>query len=184
MFGCMMDLLWSLMVCCSAASCGLVILDTFCFPSSSPNSCSLEPHSRAGFGLTLARARWDYADCTPWPDPQVGVEKTHLAFAQAWAVRQGWVAPEVEQMFKRARELSQQMADNPQLYPMLGGLTAFYMFCGQLHTALGDGATILHPVQRADDPGLYSYMSTPLLGELLDSFREFSAARTDLRAGR
>jgi predicted ATPase len=59
----------------------------------------------------------------------------HLPFAQGLAVRKGWAALEVEQVFNRARELGQQMADNPQLYPMLGGLTAFYMFRGQLHTA-------------------------------------------------
>ena len=109
----------------------------------------------------------------------MGVEKTHLSFAQAWAVRKGWVAPEVEQMFKRARELSQQMADNPQPYPMLGGLTAFYMFCGQLHTAWEMGQQYFALVQRADDPGRYLHIHA-LLGKLLDSFREFAAARTHL----
>jgi predicted ATPase len=37
----------------------------------------------------------------------------HLPFAQALAVQKGWAAPEVEQVFNRARELGQQMADNP-----------------------------------------------------------------------
>ena len=100
----------------------------------------------------------------------------HLPFAQALAVRKGWAAPEVEQVFNRARELGQQMADNPQLYPMLGGLTAFYMFRGQLHTAWEIGQQYFALVQHADDPARRLHVHA-LLGELLDSFGEFAAAR-------
>jgi DNA-binding winged helix-turn-helix (wHTH) protein/predicted ATPase len=101
----------------------------------------------------------------------------HLPYAQALAVRKGWAAPEVEQVFNRARELSQQLADNPQLYPMLGGLTAFYMFRGQLHTAWEMAQQYLTLVQRVDDPERRLHVHT-LLGELLDSFGEFTVART------
>ena len=101
----------------------------------------------------------------------------HLPFAQALAVRKGWSAPEVEQVFNRARELGQQMADNPQLYPMLGGLTAFYMFRGQLHTAWEIGQQYFALVQHTDDPARRLHVHA-LLGELLDSFGEFAAART------
>ena len=43
----------------------------------------------------------------------------------------GWFAPEVERAYARARELSQQVGETPQLFPILHGLWTFYLAQGK-----------------------------------------------------
>lgn len=47
----------------------------------------------------------------------------------------GYAAPEVESAYARARELCRHMGGTPQLFHVLGGLFAFYLVRGKLHTA-------------------------------------------------
>jgi predicted ATPase len=46
----------------------------------------------------------------------------------------GFSAPEVEQVYTRARELCQQVGETPQLFLVLQGLSAFYALRGKLET--------------------------------------------------
>ena len=50
----------------------------------------------------------------------------------------GFTDPEVERVYTRARALCRQVGESPQLFPVLGGLIAFYLNRGRYQTALGD----------------------------------------------
>jgi len=45
---------------------------------------------------------------------------------------QGWAAPEVEQVYTRARQLCAELGDNLELFPVLWGLTLFHAIRGDL----------------------------------------------------
>src|SRR5215831_21093618 len=47
----------------------------------------------------------------------------------------GYGVPEVEQAYARARELCRQVGETPQLFPVLRGLSAFYIARAELQTA-------------------------------------------------
>jgi predicted ATPase len=65
--------------------------------------------------------------------------QTELAILLALGVplmaTKGYAAAEVEQTYRRARVLSQRMGETPHLFPVLGGLFAFYLVRGELGTA-------------------------------------------------
>jgi predicted ATPase len=116
-------------------------------------------------------------EALPWTPERIQLALAfHLPYAQALAVRKGWGAPEVEQVFIRAQALGQECEDNPQLCPTLEGLTAVYMFRGQLHRAWEIGQQYFALVQHDANPARRVPVHG-LLGELLDSFGEFPAAR-------
>jgi predicted ATPase len=64
----------------------------------------------------------------------------------------GFVAPEVEKTYGRARELCQQMGEVPQLLPMLQGLRVFYLARGELQTEHKLAEQIMRLAQSVQDP--------------------------------
>jgi predicted ATPase len=73
----------------------------------------------------------------------------------------GYAAPEVEHAYARARELSQQMGEAPQLFPVLRGLTFFYIVRAEFQTAREIGAQLVRLAQRSQEPPhlLFAYVS-------------------------
>ncbi len=98
------------------------------------------------------------------------------------SLTKGWAAPEVEQVYSRARELCAQIGDTPQLFPTLNGLFAFYLMRAEYKTALEAAKQLLSLAQRAENSG-------PLLeahdgiGLNLMMLGEFVSAREHLEAG-
>jgi predicted ATPase len=74
----------------------------------------------------------------------------------------GYAAPEVGHAYARARQLCQQIGDTPQLFPVLYGLSVFYIVGTDLQTARELGTQCLRLAQRVQDPGLIMEAYTAL----------------------
>jgi class 3 adenylate cyclase/DNA-binding winged helix-turn-helix (wHTH) protein/predicted ATPase len=59
---------------------------------------------------------------------------------------------EVVQVYTRARQLCHQIGDAPQLFPVLLGLSIYFVVRAELHTARELGEQLLSLAQRAQDP--------------------------------
>lgn len=85
----------------------------------------------------------------------------------------GYAAPEVGEVYARARTLSQQIGETPQLFLVLFGLWGFYVTRAELQTARALAEQQLRLVQRVQDPTLlleaYSALGVSLiwLGEFV-----------------
>ncbi len=105
-----------------------------------------------------------------------------LALGTPLQATKGYVAPEVEHVYARARELCQQMGETPQLFPVLGGLWAFHQIRGNFPIARELAEQLLTLAQTIQD-------STPLLlahwflGETLLRTGEFVACREHVEQG-
>jgi predicted ATPase len=106
----------------------------------------------------------------------------HTALGPALMVTMGHAAPEVAQVYTRARELCQQVGDTPQLFTVLWGLWRFYAQCGKLHTGQEMGAEFLRRAQRVPDPVLL-LQAHHILGNTLFLVGELERASTHLEAG-
>src|SRR5229473_2357476 len=62
-----------------------------------------------------------------------------------------WSAPEVAQVYARARELCRLLGDPPQLFPVLFGLYGFHILRGELNTARELSSELLAIVQGQHD---------------------------------
>jgi class 3 adenylate cyclase/predicted ATPase len=65
----------------------------------------------------------------------------------------GYAAPEVGDVYTRARELCQQVGDVAELFPVLRGLWIFYVQQGKLQTACELGDQLLRQAQEQHDVG-------------------------------
>ncbi len=91
------------------------------------------------------------------PDtPERAQQELSLQIALGIPLRmtKGSAAPEVEQVYARARELCQQVGEGPQLFPALWGLWGFYTIRGHLPTARELADRLLTVAQRTDDSEL------------------------------
>jgi tetratricopeptide (TPR) repeat protein len=106
----------------------------------------------------------------------------HLMLGTALQVTKGMAVPEVEQVYTRARECSQQVRESPQLVQALLGLRGFYQLRGDFHTAreLGEQAVAL--ASQVQDPGLVAYAHYSL-GHTLFSLGAFATARAHFEHG-
>src|SRR6266446_6967133 len=75
-----------------------------------------------------------------------------LALGPAFVATKGYAAPEVEQIYARARALCAQVGDTPQLFPTLQGLCQCYYGRGALPTARELGEQLLRLAQREAVP--------------------------------
>jgi class 3 adenylate cyclase len=66
----------------------------------------------------------------------------------------GFAAPDVEQVYGRARDLCQQVGETPQLFAVLMGLFSFYFVQGQLQRAHELEEQLLSLAYRQQDPTL------------------------------
>ena len=84
----------------------------------------------------------------------------------------GFGAPEVQQAYARARELCRQVGETAQLFPVLRGLSTFYVVRAETQTAHELASELLRLAQRAQDPAMlveaYSMLGTTAfyLGEI------------------
>jgi predicted ATPase len=94
----------------------------------------------------------------------------------------GHAAPEVEATYARARELSRQLGDTPQLFAALLGLRRFYYHRGALQTAHELGEELLHLAEQLEDAGLL-VRAHHMLAENLLLLGEFTRARAHAEQG-
>lgn len=96
-----------------------------------------------------------------------------IALGVPLTATKGYAAPEVEQLYARARELCQLAGETPHLFPALLGLYGFYLVRAELSTARELGELSLSLAERTQDPTLlmlaHGTLGSPLffLGELL-----------------
>jgi predicted ATPase len=95
---------------------------------------------------------------------------------------QGMGAPEVGQVYARARALCQQVEETPQLVPVLRGLWEFYELQGALQTARELGEQLLTLAQRVREVDLL-LVAHNVLGDTLIWLGEFADARAHLEQG-
>lgn len=77
-----------------------------------------------------------------------------IALGVPLKVLKGNSAPEVEQTYKRARELCQKVGDTSQLFTALWGLWLFYLSRCELQTARDLGNQLLHLSKELQNPDL------------------------------
>ena len=94
----------------------------------------------------------------------------------------GYAAPEVEEVYSRARKLCQQVEDSSQVFPVLWGLYVFYLVQEQLQKANTLGNQLNTLAQRLQDPALYIEAHIAL-GYTLYPLGEFVRAREHLEQG-
>jgi predicted ATPase len=87
----------------------------------------------------------------------------------------GYAAPEVAEVYTHARELSEQIGETPEAFPVLLGLLAFYVVRAELQIALALGKQALKIAERAQDRSLllaaHTAIGVPLFwsGELMEA---------------
>ena len=76
----------------------------------------------------------------------------------------GFGAPEVQRSYARARELCRLVGETPQLFPVLRGLSTFYIVRAEVRTAHELAEELLRLAQRTQDPAMlveaYSMLGT------------------------
>src|SRR5262249_17842008 len=95
----------------------------------------------------------------------------------------GFAAPEVQQVYARARELCRQVEDTPQLFSVLWGLWLWYEVHGELRTAHELAEQLLDFAQRQHDATLFLQVHRAQ-GQTLLWLGEFALARSHLAQGR
>jgi tetratricopeptide (TPR) repeat protein len=94
----------------------------------------------------------------------------------------GYASAEVEQAYARARELCQRIGETPQLFPVLWGLTRFYIVRTPFQTARELAEQLLRIARRERDPYLLMQAYNPL-AVCLFHLGEFTRARDYLERG-
>jgi len=94
----------------------------------------------------------------------------------------GYAAPEVESVYARARELCHRVGETPELFRVLGGLSAFYLVRGDFHTSRELGEQLLHLAQNMGNPSLL-VRAHSALGPTLFYLGEFAPSREHLEQG-
>jgi predicted ATPase len=102
-----------------------------------------------------------------------------LALGQALFATKSPAAPEVGQVYDRARALCAHVGETPQRFRALKGLCEFYRFRGALRTAQELGEQLVQVAEGATDPML-RLEAYEVLGGTLFFLGEFAAAWTHL----
>jgi len=100
----------------------------------------------------------------------------------AWMAVKGYAAPEVEQVYSRARGLCQQLGKTSHLFTVLRGLWAFHIVRADLQIAQELGVQSLQLAQDIQDPALL-LEAHYMLGEALYYLAEFPLAYAHLEQG-
>jgi DNA-binding winged helix-turn-helix (wHTH) protein/predicted ATPase len=95
------------------------------------------------------------------------------------AATEGYGAAEVEETYSRARSLCQQLGDSLQLFPVLVGLSKFYVIRAELETARQLGEQLLRLAEREGDAVLLLEAHWAL-GVCFVNTGEFTKARQHL----
>jgi len=105
-----------------------------------------------------------------------------VALGPALMVAKGWGAPEVEPVYARARELSQQVEESPELFPVLWGLWRFYFVRAEYQTARDLAEQCLSLAQRVHDTALL-LLAHQVLGATAYYRGEVTLGRVHLEQG-
>jgi class 3 adenylate cyclase/predicted ATPase len=105
----------------------------------------------------------------------------HITLGRPLMATRGYAAPEVEDVFTRARQLCHHVEITPQLLPILFGLWQFYLHRGQLQTAYEFAEQALSLAQNVSDP-LPFPQAHQVLGVTLYYRGELPVARVHLEA--
>lgn len=105
-----------------------------------------------------------------------------IALGAPLRVTKGFSSPEVERAYTRARELSQQVGESTQLFPVLRGLCGFYLGRAELQEAHELGEQCLRLAQAAQDSALL-IQAEYLLGATLFCLGEIALSREHLEQG-
>jgi class 3 adenylate cyclase/predicted ATPase len=119
---------------------------------------------------------------TTQPDaPERGQQELTLLTTLGMPLRatKGFGAPEVGQVYARARELCQQVEETPQLFPVLRGLWEFYELQGELQMARELGEQLLTLAQRVQEDELL-LVAHNVLGDTLIWLGVFASTREHL----
>jgi class 3 adenylate cyclase/tetratricopeptide (TPR) repeat protein len=100
-----------------------------------------------------------------------------LALGDALFVGKGYTVPEAEKTYTRARELSQQLGETPQLFLALYGLWTFYFLRGEVRIAHERAEQCFSLAQSLQDRHLLSWAHTAL-GWTSYQMGELPSART------
>ena len=76
----------------------------------------------------------------------------HVSLGNSLAVTRGWAAPEVEDVYNRAREICQQTGDTSQLFPVLWGSSQVYFLHADVTKHRDIGKRLLSLAQSQQDP--------------------------------
>jgi predicted ATPase len=99
-----------------------------------------------------------------------------IALGTALVATKGYAALETTRAYARARQLCQQVGETPQLFPVLGGLAAFYIEQGEFQTAHKLAEQLLRIAQYARDPVLLLWAHLAL-GQTFYFLAELKLAR-------
>lgn len=105
-----------------------------------------------------------------------------LALGSPLMIVKSQAAPEVEQLYRRAHELSERVGDRARGFAALMGLARFAISAGQLGTAREVAGQALALAEQLDDP-LLRWQSHLTLGSTAFYTGQFDSARSHLEQG-
>jgi class 3 adenylate cyclase/predicted ATPase len=104
-----------------------------------------------------------------------------LTIGSALIPTKGWAAPEVEGVYRRVRELCEQLGDRPELFFALFGLWAAYFIRGAFQSAKELAVQLLQRAQDGSNPMLLVFAHFAL-GDTSFNMGNFLRARNHLEA--
>ena len=106
-----------------------------------------------------------------------------MALGVPLTATKGWAAPEVGNVYLRARELCHEAGDSPETFLVLWGLWAFYLQLAEEHKQAYElSEQLLRLAQNTQDPVLL-LLARYAMGVTLFFLGEFAPARTHLERG-
>jgi tetratricopeptide (TPR) repeat protein len=102
-----------------------------------------------------------------------------LALGTSIMVTKGWAAPEIKELYVRARELGREVGETPQLFAALSGLAGFYQTKGEFKPAREQFEQNLSLAQRTGDIN-FLLQTFHQLGVLQTWVGELTSARESL----
>ncbi len=91
------------------------------------------------------------------PETRQSIERaiaTRIDLGSVLMTMRGYRAPEVEQIYTEARDLCERLGDNPQLFPVLWGLSRVYQRRGALQDAREIAEQLLKTAEKLNDASL------------------------------
>ncbi len=139
-------------------------------------SANIEAISHLTKGLELLKTLPDTPDRT---QQELTLQ---IALGAPLRITKGFASPEVERVYDRARELSKQIGETPQLFSVLRGLGGFYIARAEFQTAHKLGEQCLRLAQSMQDPALLLHAHY-LLGATLFCLGDIALAREHVEQG-
>jgi tetratricopeptide (TPR) repeat protein len=139
-------------------------------------SANVEAISHLTKGLEVLKALPDTVERTQYE------LMLHITLGAPLMMIKGYAAPDVEQSYTRARELSQQVGETPQLFPVLWGLWMFNLVRAKLQTAQELAEQLLRLAESGHDTThlLEAHMA---LGSTLYYLGKLAPAQVHFEAG-